>query len=148
MAIYVLFLSLRSLCKGFYNVWRPETEEKKNINEKKHSQSCLQWSHCFWCSTWEHRPNKSFNSSNGLWPVRNCVLVTFNLKLVTFLTSYYITVTFTSERTEEMIKHMRICLRLICSNDSFTWRDSANDWFIVHAQCCTPLQKALNWALI
>ncbi len=111
-------------------MWRPETEEKENINEKEHSQSCLQWSHRFWSSTWEHRPNKSFNSSNGLWPVRNeCVLVALN-----YHCHISVGATWRNDQT-----HLNM------SQTDFYWfiyMKRFRKWLIhFNAQCFTPLKK-------
>lgn len=37
MTVLVIYILLRSLRKGFSDVWWTETEEKENIDEEEHS---------------------------------------------------------------------------------------------------------------
>lgn len=59
----------RSVCESVSDVWRPEAKEEEDINQAQHFEPSVQWSHCVWCSSWEHWPDQPAHSCHGLWSV-------------------------------------------------------------------------------
>lgn len=72
----IFLIRFRPVRESLPHVWRTETEKEKNLHQEEHPEPCLQRSHSFRCPSWEHRPNKSPNSSDGLRSVRYLIFTT------------------------------------------------------------------------